>query len=153
MPIKIDVVDNSSQVRVKPTDNKTVKLKDDCDTKEARIDSLIKTERAERIAADQLLQDTKQDLGYIQVEPYLIPGQSYGVFSEAVLEKLKKYLVNKISLGNYIYSLSVSNGNLKTYFCARGDITINKIDVNFSTGVFTLIRANEHMVTEEQMRF
>ena len=74
MPIKIDVVDNSSQVRVKPTDNKTVKLKDDCDTKEARIDSLIKTERAERIAADQLLQSTKQDLGYIPVEPYLVEG-------------------------------------------------------------------------------
>lgn len=153
MPIKINVVDNNSEVRVKPKSNDEVKLKPDCGLENGRLESLINTERAERIEADKLLQDTKQDLGYIQVEPYLVSGQPYGIFSEGVLEKLKKYLVNKISLGNYIYSLSISNGNLKTYFCARGDIVINKIDVNFETGVFRLIQANEHMVTQEQIDF
>lgn len=153
MPIKINVVDNNSEVRVKPKSNDEVKLKPDCGLENGRLESLINTERAERIEADKLLQDTKQDLGYIPVEPYLVSGQPYGIFSEAVLEKLKKYLINKISLGNYIYSLSVSNGNLKTYFCARGDILVNKIDVNFETGVFRLIQANEHMVTQEQIDF
>lgn len=153
MAIKLNVVDNNSEVRVRPSTKDVVPAKPNSGIDNARYEALVNKERQERIAADELLQSTKQDLGYIPVEPYLVEGQVYGIFPEAVLEKLKKYLVNKISFGNYIYSLSVSNGNLKTYFCARGDIAVNKIDVNFSTGVFTLVRANEHMVTEEQMRF
>ena len=153
MAIKLNVVDNNSEVRVKPSTKDIVPAKPNSGIDNARYEALVNKERQERIIADEILQNTKQDLGYISVEPYLVSGQPYGIFSEEILEKLKKYLVNKISLGNYIYSLSVSNGNLKTYFCARGDILVNKIDVNFETGVFRLIQANEHMVTQEQIDF
>ena len=56
MPIDVKIVNNSSQVRVKPKSQDEVKVKSDCDTKEKVIESKLKQEREERIAADEYLQ-------------------------------------------------------------------------------------------------
>ena len=93
----------------------------------------------------------KQNKGYIRLEDYLVSGP-IGQFDSATLELLKQYLVNKLSFNGYIYSLSVSTGNKVIYFCPR-DIEYNKVEVNFTTGSFGLLKNDEHTVTQEQIEF
>lgn len=152
MPIKLNVVDNNSNVRVKPKSNDEVRLKPDCGIDNARYEALVNKERQERIEADQELQDTKQNLGYIRLEDYLRSG-SIGQFDPKTTELLKKYLVNKLSFNGYIYSLSISNGNKATYFCPREETEYKKVEVNFTDGSFGLLKSNEHTVTQEQIDF
>lgn len=151
MPIKLNVVDNNSEVRVRPKSNDEVRLKPDCGIDNARYEALVNKEKQERIEADRELQDTKQNLGYIRLEDYLISGP-IGQFDPATTELLKKYLVNKLSFNGYIYSLNMSAGDRKIYFCPR-DIEYNKVEVNFTDGSFGLLKNNEHTVTADQIQF
>ncbi len=151
MPIKLNVVDNNSSVRVKTKSNDEVRLQPDCGIDNARYEALVNKEKQERIAADQLLQETKQNKGYIQVEDYLVSGP-IGQFDPETLELLKSYLVNKLSFNGYIYSLSITNGNKAIYFCPR-ETEYNKVEVDFTNGSFGLLKNNEHTVTQEQIDF
>ena len=56
MPIDVKIINNSSQVCVKPKSQDEVNIKSDCDTKEKVIESKLKQEREERIAGDEYLQ-------------------------------------------------------------------------------------------------
>lgn len=151
MPIKVNVVDNNSSVRVRPQAKDNVPTKPDSGIDNARYEALVNKEKQERIAADEALQNEKQNKGYIRLEDYLVSGP-IGQFDAATLELLKKYLVNKLSFNGYIYSLSVSTGNKVIYFCPR-DIEYNKVEVNFTTGSFGLLKNDEHTVTQEQIEF
>ena len=151
MPIKLNVVDNNSSVRVKPKSNSEVPVKPNCGIDNARYEALVNKEKQERIAADEEIKETKQNLGYIKLEDYLVSGP-IGQFDPETLELLKKYLVNKLSFNGYIYSLSISNGNRLTYFCPR-EVEYNKVEVNILDGSFGLLKNNEHTVTQEQIDF
>ena len=151
MPIKLNVVDNNSEVRVKPKSNDEVRLKPDCGIDNARYEALVNKEKQDRIAADELLQNEKQNKGYIRLEDYLKSGP-IGKFDPETLNLLTSYLVNKLSFNGYIYSLSISTGNKVIYFCPR-DIEYNKVEVNFTTGDFGLLKNDEHTVTQEQINF
>ena len=74
MPVKLNIVDNNSEVRVKPKSNDEVRLKPDCGIDNARYEALVNKERQERIAADEILQRqiTENKINFIHICYYFI---------------------------------------------------------------------------------
>lgn len=152
MPIKIDIVDSSSTVKAKAASgNSDVKLRPTCGANAARYESLIAKESQERKAADDSLRSEKQNKGFIRLEDFIGEGL-VGRFDANTLSLLNSCLINKISYGDHVYSLSVSARDKKTYFCSR-EIAYNKIEVDCASGAFILMANDEHTVTQEQIDF
>ena len=132
MPIKVDLVSNSSQIRVKPTDNKDVKVISDAAVIDKVQDAKINKEIAERKAADNLLQiqiDQKQDeIAFITVYELagIIPSQELAI--------LVKNKVNRLVYQDQIYCLSIEEGNIRKYFTTTPTTEYNEIDVNITNG-------------------
>lgn len=157
MPIKIDVLDNSSQVRVKSKSNNTIKVlpetesdninvkpKSNCDEIAIdagcnvigkQLDAKIDKEIEDRKAADKYLQDqliNKQDK--IQ---FIIIDESEGIISQRDLSILNYSRLNKIIYNNNTYSLGFKDTNEWRYVGATTDPNaINTILINPTTGEY-----------------
>ena len=146
MPIKLNVVDNNSEVRVKPKSNDEVRLKPDCGIDNARYEALVNKEKQDRIAADEALQKqiTDNKINFIPLDSYITVVTSYqkeGVLPQELLVYLRNNKLNKVILGNKVYYLAVKDGNTQQYFSnTSGDIpgepNFNKVNVNLETGEF-----------------
>lgn len=149
MPIKLNVVDNNSSVRVKHQSKDEVRLKPDCGIDNARYEALVNKERQERIAADEALQKqiTDNKINFIPLDNYITEETSYqkiGVIPEIILQHLRNNKINKLLLGNKIYYLSIKDGNIQQYFSnttdtVQGEPNFNNVDLNIETGEFTII--------------
>ena len=148
MPIKLNVVDNNSSVRVKPKSNDEVPVKPNCGIDNARYEALVNKERQERIAADEALQAQIDDnkINFIPLDDYIIidrPQQKEGIIPENILVYLRNNKLNKVILGNKIYYLSVRDGNTQQYFSNTsnnipGEPNLNRVDLNIETGEFVI---------------
>lgn len=135
MPIKVDIVDNSSTVRVRPNSKDEVHVKSSCDTKEKVLEAKIDKEIEERKEADAELQAqiiTKQDKIY-----FITVFESAGTLSEDVLNLLISSRLNKLVYLDNIYSLSTKDNR---YWRYMGDTTdpnnLNTIVVDTVTGEY-----------------
>lgn len=148
MPIKLDVVDNNSEVRVKVKSKDEVRLKPDCGIDNARYEALVNKERQERIAADEILQRqiTDNKINFIPLDSYITEQtsvQKSGVLPESILLFLRSNRLNKVVLGNKIYYLSIKNGNIQQYFSNTSnnipnEPNFNRVDLDIDTGEFTI---------------
>lgn len=148
MPVKLNIVDNNSEVRVKPKSNDEVRLKPDCGIDNARYEALVNKERQERIAADEILQRqiTENKINFIPLDSYITEQTSYqksGVLPESILLFLRSNRLNKVVLGNKIYYLSIKDGNIQQYFSNTSDSipnepNFNRVDLNTDTGEFII---------------
>lgn len=148
MPIKLNIVDNNSEVRVKPKSNDEVRLKPDCGIDNARYEALVNKEKQERIAADEVLQRqiTENKINFIPLDSYITEQtsvQKSGVLPESILLFLRSNRLNKVVLGNKIYYLSIKNGNIQQYFSNTSnnipnEPNFNRVDLNIDTGEFTI---------------
>lgn len=120
MPIKVDIVDNSSVVKVKPKSNDEIKAKNGCNSTANFLQYEI---------------DQKQD----KIEFITIVGPSLtGVLTQEELDALKSY-VNKIVVGKAIYRLSIVEGNIRKYFTSSEITEFNEINVNMETGEYSIV--------------
>ena len=148
MPVKLNIVDNNSEVRVKPKSNDEVRLKPDCGIDNARYEALVNKERQERIAADEVLQRqiTENKINFIPLDSYITEQTSYqksGVLPESILLFLRSNRLNKVVLGNKIYYLSIKDGNIQQYFSNTSnnipnEPNFNRVDLNTDTGEFII---------------
>lgn len=148
MPVKLNIVDNNSEVRVKPKSNDEVRLKPDCGIDNARYEALVNKERQERIAADEILQRqiTENKINFIPLDSYITEQTSYqksGVLPESILLFLRSNRLNKVVLGNKIYYLSIKDGNIQQYFSNTSnnipnEPNFNRVDLNTDTGEFII---------------
>lgn len=136
MPIKVDIVDNSSQVRVKPKSNDEVHVHGGCDTTGKALNAKIDKEIVDRKEADKELYNliiTKQDkIHFITIfEPV-------GTLPQDVLNLLMSSRLNKLVYNNNIYSLSMKNNNYWRYMGDTTDPnTLNTIVVDSVLGNYT----------------
>ena len=148
MPVKLNIVDNNSEVRVKPKSNDEVRLKPDCGIDNARYEALVNKERQERIEADEILQRqiTENKINFIPLDSYITEQTSYqksGVLPESILLFLRSNRLNKVVLGNKIYYLSIKDGNIQQYFSNTSnnipnEPNFNRVDLNTDTGEFII---------------
>ena len=148
MPVKLNIVDNTSEVRVKPKSNDEVRLKPDCGIDNARYEALVNKERQERIAADEILQRqiTENKINFIPLDSYITEQTSYqksGVLPESILLFLRSNRLNKVVSGNKIYYLSIKDGNIQQYFSNTSnnipnEPNFNRVDLNTDTGEFII---------------
>ena len=148
MPVKLNIVDNNSEVRVKPKSNDEVRLKPDCGIDNARYEALVNKERQERIAADEILQRqiTENKINFIPLDSYITEQTSYqksGVLPESILLFLRSNRLNKVVSGNKIYYLSIKDGNIQQYFSNTSnnipnEPNFNRVDLNTDTGEFII---------------
>ena len=148
MPVKLNIVDNNSEVRVKPKSNDEVRLKPDCGIDNARYEALVNKERQERIAADEILQRqiTENKINFIPLDSYITEQTSYqksGVLPESILLFLRSNRLNKVVLGNKIYYLSIKDDNIQQYFSNTSnnipnEPNFNRVDLNTDTGEFII---------------
>lgn len=146
MEIKLNVVDNNSEVRVRPSTKDIVPAKPNSGIDNARYEALVNKERQERIAADEALQRqiTENKINFIPLDSYITHTTSYqkeGVLPQELLVYLRNNKLNKVILGNKVYYLAVKDGNTQQYFSnTSGDIpgepNFNKVNVNLETGEF-----------------
>lgn len=136
MPIDVKIINNSSQVCVKPKSQDEVNVKSDCDTKEKVIESKLKQEREERIAADEYLQyqiNQKQNNIYF-IDLY----SAQGTLDPDTLNLLISSRLNKLIYLESVYSLSMKDNR---YWRYMGDTTdpnmLNTIVVDTVTGEWT----------------
>lgn len=132
MPIKVDVVDNNSTIKVKDIvdNNSTVNVKGGTGADIRRLEYLIAQ-----------LQKHKEDLGVIYLDDYLIEGQVYGVLPQNVLNLLISYLINKVSYNGNVYYLTKINETTLEYVCSQLNVNPNRVDVNKESGQFNFINA------------
>ena len=107
MPIKVDIIDNSSQVRVRPKSNEEVHVKSGCDTTGKYLEAKIDKEIVDRKEADEELQRqiiTKQDKIY-----FINLFDAEGTLSEDVLNLLISSRLNKLVYLDNIYSYIADN--------------------------------------------
>ena len=113
MPIDVRIHDNTNTVRVKPSSNDLVKVSSGCAAEGSRLESLIKEERKERIAADEDLQyqilNKEDKIKYIEVF------SSSGTFDEEVLNLLISNRLNRIIYNDNYYMLSTKDNRYWRY--------------------------------------
>lgn len=132
MPVKVNVVDNSSQVRVKPKDNEEVKVRNSCDVINKAQDARINKEIQDRIAADKNLQiqiNQKQD----EIE-FITIYDLVGIIPSYELSLLIKNRINRLIYQDKIYYFSIKEGNIRKYFTTVQTTEYNEIDVNTNNG-------------------
>ena len=135
MPIKVDIVNNSSQVRVKPKGNSEVKVDYNCDIKEKVLNAKIEKEIEDRKEADNTLYNLivrKQDKIY-----FIDLLDESGTLPSDVLNLLISSRLNKLVYQNNIYSLASKDNRYWRYI---GDTTnpniINTIVVDSISGEY-----------------
>lgn len=136
MPIKVDIIDNSSQVRVKPKSQDEVHVKGGCGITDKHLEIKIDKEIKDRKEADEELQRqiiTKQDkIVFITLL------DAHGTLEEEVLNLLISSRLNKLVYLDSVYSLSVKDGK---YWRYMGDTTdpniLHTIVVDTITGEYT----------------
>jgi len=133
MPIPVKVHDNSSTVKVKPTNNTdAININYGCNTEGARLESLIKTETIERKEADEILRVTKQDKIY-----FIHLSTAQGILSEEMLNLLISSRLNKLVYQDNIYSLCLKQDNWWRYIGDTIDPNIKQtIVVNVANGEY-----------------
>lgn len=137
MPINVRIHDNTSEVKVKPSSSDTIHVHSDCNSDKARLEALIKEETIERKEADILLQLTKQNLGFITLDNYFVPGTHSGTLPQSMLNLLISYLINKVSINGHIYYLAkVEENNLLSFICPDLEVELNQVDINKTSGLF-----------------
>ncbi len=156
MPIKVDINNNSShvrvrpisqdEVRVKPKDNQTVIIKPETTTEQVNTragtdiliiqrDKKIEAEKKERIEADDKLNQQKQDkIKFIEVYDL------QGVIDPANLSLLNNSLVNQILYNHTYYKLVFKDGQVRKYFTASQATVYNEIDIDMATGYYRIIQ-------------
>lgn len=80
----------------------------------------------------------KQDLGYIELDKYLLNPDCGEITDAYDLTRLNTYLVNKVSVNTNIYYLALSDTNVLIYFCTNSFVHYNQITVTRSNGRFQL---------------
>lgn len=135
MPIKVDIVDNSSQVRIKPKSKDEVHVHGGCDTTGKVLNAKIDKEIADRKEADEELQRqiiTKQDKIY-----FINLFDAEGTLSEDVLNLLISSRLNKLVYLDNIYSLSTKDNRYWRYMGQTTDPNmLNTIVVDTVTGEY-----------------
>ena len=121
MPIKVNINDNTSNIRVKTSSSDEVKVKSDCKTDISRLEALIRQ---------------KQNLGFIYLDEYLDPNKLGGTLPRGKLNLLIDYLINKVSLEDHVYYLISSTPDSLSYVCPDLEVQDNQIDVNIHNGFF-----------------
>lgn len=129
MPIKVNVKDNKSEVRVKTKFNDNVKANIGCAAEATKIEALI-----------DALRKTKQNLGFIYLETFLDEGLLSGNIPSAQLNLLLSYLVNKVAFDGHVYSLVSISENSLYYACPDLELENNFIEVNKHNGYFEISR-------------
>ena len=131
MPIKVDVVDNNSTVRVRPEDNtSTVKLSSGSSIDLKRLELLVKQ-----------LQQTKQDLGFVYLDAEWETFDPYhGIIPKNMLNLLTTFLVNKIHYNGNIYSVATIHGLFYDYICMS--VNPNTIRVNIESGQYEIFNGS-----------
>lgn len=126
MPIKLDIVDNNSSVRVKPQSSDQVNVRSNCGIDMHRLEVLIKQ-----------LQETKQNLGFVYIDEFV--GREFtGTIPLNLLNLLKSYLINKIAYQGNVYSLSKVFGEKLFYWASDQRIKPNQIEVDINNGFFRI---------------
>ena len=126
MPIKVDLHDSNSEIRVKPESSQEIKVGHGPGIDIKRLEALIRE-----------LQETKQDLGFIPIDEFLNIDTHQGTIPGELLNLLINYLINKISLFNEVYYLVLSDNNdALVYYCSNADVLLNQVIINKQTGNF-----------------
>ena len=125
MPIKVNVVSNNSGIVVKNCNsNDNIKIQDSSgDTR--RLDILIKQ-----------LQETKEDIGFVYLDDYIVSGELSGSLPPSVLNLLISYLINKVAFGGNTYYLTKLEENRLVYICSKPGVSPNRVDIKKNTGRF-----------------
>ena len=117
------------------------------------VDADINGDAAIALTHDHLQDEinAKQDLGYIDLSPFML-NPTVGVLTDKkLLNKLNTYLVNKVSVNNNIYYLTLSNQNTLIYFCTSSYVTLNQLTLNRATGQFQLAAAGTSSTYHNQL--
>ena len=137
MSVKVNVIDNNSNIRTKTSSKDDVAVKSNCNIQTKVLDAKIDKEIEDRKAADTILQLTKQNLGFIILDGYFVPGTHSGNLPQSMLNLLISYLINKVSINGHIYYLSkVEENNLLSFICPDLGVELNQVDINKTSGLF-----------------
>lgn len=138
MPIKVDIVDNSTQVKVKQKSTQDVHVKSNCDIKEHVLDSKIEQEIKDRREADAYLQYEIDNINAQGKIHFITVYTATGTFSTEVLNLLISDRLNKLVYLDNIYSLSMKDNRYWRYMGDTTDPnTLNTIVVDTVTGEWT----------------
>jgi len=136
MPIKVNMHDSSSTVRVRPVNNTSeVPVRSDCNVDHKRLEGLIHQEAEERKEADIVLQDQIDEIN-ISIPNFIPINDLHGYLEETLLNLLIENKVNRISFESRVYYLSMIEGNIRKYFSTVASSSLNEIDVNIETGEY-----------------
>ena len=127
MPIKVDISNNRSEIKVNGSSSSEVKVRNECGTSSKILESQIKH-----------LQKHKEDIGFIFLDGYINENSLDGTLPKAELDLLSSYLINKVSYLGNIYYLNEEEENTLIYFCAKPGVEHNKVDLNKETGYFEI---------------
>ena len=95
--------------------------------------------------------DTKQNLGYLILDAYMLNPTNGVITDSKDLETLNKYLVNKVSVNTNIYYLTLSNTSTLIYFCTSSYVTYNQLTLNRASGQFQLAAAGTSSTYHNQL--
>ena len=79
----------------------------------------------------------KQDLGFVGLDEYIMPGSDTGTLPEKKLNLLTAYLINKVSAGGHVYYLSGEGSESLEYTCPDGGVDKNQALIDKDTGRFS----------------
>lgn len=91
--------------------------------------------------AEEALQqqvNIKQDLGYIALDEYMLSPDCGEITNIDDLNRLRLYLVNKVSVNANIYYLTLSNDDMLVYFCTTTLAPYNQVSLHREDGRFQL---------------
>lgn len=136
MPIKVNVHDNTSTIKVKPSCSDTIKVESGCASEGTRLEALIKEETKERKEADEYLQyqilNKEDKIKYIEIF------SSEGTFDNEVLNLLISNRLNRIIYNDNYYMLSTKDNRYWRYMGQTTDPnTLNTIVVDTISGEWT----------------
>jgi len=139
MAIKVNIKGNSTIPVDMSTNNTNIEMTNNCEVAHKILHSEIVAETHRATAREDELDreiHTKQNLGYIKLDKYLMNPDCGVITDRDDLFQLNSYLVNKVSVNNDIYYLTVSDNIDLVYFCTSVLATKNQITVKRATGQF-----------------
>lgn len=146
MPVKVNLVDNASQVKVKPKSTDGINLKHDCGLINSPLAYRLDKEIEHRIEGDEHLQqqlDNKQD----KIE-FIILNSLEGYIPHDDLRLLLTNKINRLVYQDTIYYLATIDNNTRKYFSRKASSVYNEIDVTITTGAFKIISTIDPIVKE-----
>ena len=131
MPIRIDLHDNTSQVKIKPTGKGSVDVESSCDTDKKRFEALLDKEIQNRLLGDKELSDRIDDLSVNNTRYIYIDELSNGQINVSLLNDKEKIIDTKtITLTKKIIkSARLDEENNKLIYTCNDDSTI-ELDIS-----------------------